>query len=177
MKEHNYGENNSYQTGSTKPPKDYGGRVAAVLVALIFVGGIVSALGMLNIKPAGNQTPQEEEESPICFDSGDKGMSDLPLAGEELVQFPELGFSGEFFSEAYRQYYHLPQGVHVTQVEEGGPAQRAGVMPGDILTAVNETPLENAQVLETALEGGGETLLLNIYRNHETISVALAPEQ
>jgi len=43
-------ENNSYQTGSTQPPKSYRGLIAALLVIIIFLGGIVSALSLLNVK-------------------------------------------------------------------------------------------------------------------------------
>ena len=43
-------EQNSYQTGSTRPPKNYRGMITALLVIIIFLGGIVSALGLLNIK-------------------------------------------------------------------------------------------------------------------------------
>ena len=43
-------EQNFYQTGSTKPPKNHRGLVAAALVAIIFFGGIFSALGLMNIR-------------------------------------------------------------------------------------------------------------------------------
>lgn len=181
MNEHDHaaGENCSYRTGSTKPPRDYGGRIAAVLVALIFIGGIVSAFGMLNIKLPGNQKPQGENQGPVSFESGDQDSLDLPSAGEESASWPGVGLSGEFFSEAYRRYYDLPQGAHITQVEKGSPAEQAGILPGDILTEVNETPLENAAVLESALANcqEGDTLRLEIYRNHQTISVVLTVTQ
>ena len=43
-------EQNIYQTGSTRPPKNNRTVVAVLLVAVIFLGGIVSALSMLNIR-------------------------------------------------------------------------------------------------------------------------------
>ena len=43
-------EQDSYETGSTKPPKSRGGVIAVLLVAVIFLGGICSALGIMNIK-------------------------------------------------------------------------------------------------------------------------------
>lgn len=39
-----------YQTGSTQPPKSHGGLIAGLLAAVIFLGGIASALGVLNIR-------------------------------------------------------------------------------------------------------------------------------
>ena len=42
-------DRDSYETGSTKPPKSKGGLVAALLIAVIFLGGITSVLGIMNI--------------------------------------------------------------------------------------------------------------------------------
>ena len=39
-----------YETGSTKPPKSYGGLIAVLLAVVIFLGGIASAMGFLNFK-------------------------------------------------------------------------------------------------------------------------------
>ena len=48
MDERNY--QNSYENGSTKPPKSHGGIIAVVLCTVIFLCGIVSILTMLNIR-------------------------------------------------------------------------------------------------------------------------------
>ena len=39
-----------YQTGSTRPPKSNRGLIAVLLVVIIFLGGIASALSLLNIR-------------------------------------------------------------------------------------------------------------------------------
>ena len=39
-----------YGTGRTKPPKNHGGIIAILLVIVIFLGGLVSVLGILNVK-------------------------------------------------------------------------------------------------------------------------------
>ena len=43
-------EQSYYQTGSTRPPKNHRGVVAILLVVIIFLGGIISVLGLLNIR-------------------------------------------------------------------------------------------------------------------------------
>ena len=43
-------ERDSYQTGSTKPPKNRGGLVAGLLVAVILLAGVSSILGLMNIQ-------------------------------------------------------------------------------------------------------------------------------
>lgn len=79
MDEHNY--QHSYENGSTKPPKSHGGIIAVVLCTVIFLCGIVTALGLwdLNIPNAGS-------------DAGDVIFSDLdtnqhhPSFGTSLPQ-------------------------------------------------------------------------------------------
>ena len=39
-----------YGTGRTRPPKNHGGIIAVLLVVVIFLSGLVSVLGILNVK-------------------------------------------------------------------------------------------------------------------------------
>ena len=49
-----------YQTGSTRPPKNYRGLITFLLVIIIFLGGIASALSLLNIRLFKEVARQEE---------------------------------------------------------------------------------------------------------------------
>ena len=40
----------TYQTGATTPPKSTRGRLTVFLLAVIFLGGLISALGMINVR-------------------------------------------------------------------------------------------------------------------------------
>ena len=53
-----------YGTGSTQPPKSRGGLIAVLLIAVIFLSGLVSFLGVLNVKLFAQlkAMPQEGEE-------------------------------------------------------------------------------------------------------------------
>ena len=42
-------EQNFYETGSTRPPKSRRGFLAVILIVVIFIGGIVSALSLMNL--------------------------------------------------------------------------------------------------------------------------------
>jgi len=55
-------EESSWQTGSTIPPKSRGGLVAVLLVLLIFLSGIVTVLGILNVKLFQQLKAQEQQE-------------------------------------------------------------------------------------------------------------------
>ena len=43
-------EQQTYRTGSTRPPKNHGGLIAVLLVLVILLGGIVTILGFVNIR-------------------------------------------------------------------------------------------------------------------------------
>lgn len=61
-------EDGSYRTGSTRPPKNHGGLIAALLVVVILLCGIVSALGLLNVRLfARLQQQPDEDRSQISF--------------------------------------------------------------------------------------------------------------
>ncbi len=55
-------EESSWQTGSTNPPKSRSGIVAILLVLVIFLSGIVTVLGVLNVKLFQQLKQQEKEE-------------------------------------------------------------------------------------------------------------------
>ena len=61
-------ESCSYQTGRTRPPKSRSGLIAVLLAIVIFLGGIASALGILNIHLFRqiDQNP-EGEDAPVRF--------------------------------------------------------------------------------------------------------------
>ena len=52
-----------YGTGRTQPPKNRGGLIAVLLVVVIFLGGLVSVLGILNIKLT-NELKNSKEHTP-----------------------------------------------------------------------------------------------------------------
>lgn len=54
-------EENSYRTGRTQPPKNRSGLIAVLLAVIILLGGMVSALGLMNIKlfRKANELPEE----------------------------------------------------------------------------------------------------------------------
>ena len=57
-----------YETGRTRPPKSHGGLIALLLVIVIFLGGLVSVLGILNVRLfAQLQDRPPEEEDALSF--------------------------------------------------------------------------------------------------------------
>ena len=47
---HDPWERNYYGTGSTKPPKNNGGIIAILLIAVIVLGSVATYLGIMNVR-------------------------------------------------------------------------------------------------------------------------------
>ena len=60
-------ERDSYETGSTKPPKNRGGLLCVLLVAVVLLGGITSALGIMNIRLFHQLNDNGEQSASVSF--------------------------------------------------------------------------------------------------------------
>lgn len=161
-----------YQTGSTHPPKSYRGLVAVLLVLVIFLGGIVSALGLMNIhlfRALQKQTP----EASFRFSQEQA----LPVS-EDATHWPALGLSGHSIPAVHQHYYRLPAGLCITGVNENSAAAANGVQNGDILTEFNGVSVADTAALETLLADcqPGETVSVSFYRNGSVRSISLILE-
>ena len=94
---------------------------------------------------------------------------------------PWLGIQGESFSVFYQRFYRIPQGLYVTQVQSGSPAEAAGMLSGDIILSADGTALSSMDDLDSLLYSHvpGETMVLTVYRSGRQgdVSVTLAEKQ
>jgi S1-C subfamily serine protease len=79
------------------------------------------------------------------------------------------------------RFHHLDQsgGVLVQTIEKGGPADRAGVLDGDILIALDDHTIETIDDLQRLLteERAGVRYPLTILRQHEKRTLEIMPEE
>jgi len=71
----------------------------------------------------------------------------------------------------------LDRGVVVTSVEEGGPAERAGLRPRDVIVAFGEAPTPDVDALHRLLTGEltGKPAPLTILRGGKKVTVEVVP--
>lgn len=81
-----------------------------------------------------------------------------------------------------RGQFDLPRGtrgVLVTGVQQGSPAELAGLQQGDVIVGVGSTavdsPQEAAHAIQEAVSGSRHAVALRIIRNGQPIFVAIAP--
>ena len=73
-----------------------------------------------------------------------------------------IGIIGISVSDAFSQQIDLPAGVYVTEVTEGGGADKAGMTKGCIITAINGSSVDSMDALQEQLQyyAKGETVTL-----------------
>lgn len=86
MSEHNnhyYDWDNSvYGTGPTKPPKNRGGTIALMLILIIFLCGIITVLGIMNIRLFQKLKFQEKKNLAMSFTIGETSNTEAPYSLE-----------------------------------------------------------------------------------------------
>ena len=74
-----------YETGSTRPPKSRGGLVAFLLILVIFLGGVSSALGLLNIQLLSQQTNAPDPSSPVMLYPSNAGTTETTIGATQAT--------------------------------------------------------------------------------------------
>ena len=88
---------------------------------------------------------------------------------------PTLGIAGEEITSFYQRYYHMPQGLYITEVRPGGAADLGGLKAGDILISLEGVPVPNRDAVDRLVYSHrvGDTLVAVIYRSGTEIQVEL----
>ena len=147
-----------YGTGRTQPPKSHGGLIAALLIAVILLTGIVTVLSILNIRLAKKLGLPVEQEMGISFSMEETAprstdpttatpvredfQLDLQTAPAYQEESPREGMS---LREIYKT--NIPSVVSISCRMHGGSSSGTGV----VLTAEGLL-VTNAHVVEDALE-------------------------
>lgn len=78
------------------------------------------------------------------------------LMRDGAVRRPVIGIAGQsiLLPQSLRRSLHLekPSAVEVVQLEPGGPAERGGLRPGDIIYKLDEHPIDTVDALRRSLE-------------------------
>ena len=94
------------------------------------------------------------------------------------VSRPFLGVRYRFISRDVAILNEVPQGVFIQEVVVGGPAQKAGVEAGDIITKINGEAVDNEnKIAETIQKSSiGQRLELDIWRDGKELKVTATLE-
>ena len=164
-----------YGTGRTSPPKNHGGIIALLLVIVIFLGGLVSVLGILNVKlfTQLNSQPDKDPDSlsvvaetginpietaPTAIPSEPTGHAAMHPSGLELIPAPNsvpniTQEGGLSLQEIYSE--NISSVVSIACSLYGGNATGTGVvLSEDGYIVTNAHVVDNAQAISIDLTDG-----------------------
>ena len=145
-------QRNEYRTGRTEPQKKHNGIIAFLLILVIFLSGLVSMLGMLNIH-LFRLLDKQDATAPLSF-SHQQSQTDtqaadgVTLAGMVIEEIPDL----------YQSVQELPAGLYISYVQEDSAAHQAGILAGDVLVCFAGMPVSSLDTLRPLLTDGPVTL-------------------
>ena len=162
-----------YGTGRTQPPKNHGGTIAVLLVVVIFLSGLVTVLGILNVKLFAQLKEQDRKPN--------DSLSVVAQAGENLLETASIPAETEAALEEHHARFELspapdalpniPQegGLSLQQIYAdnihsvvsiscslpGGSSTGTGViLSGDGYLVTNAHVVENAAAVSIELTDG-----------------------
>lgn len=155
-----------YRTGSTKPPKSHRGLIAVLLVAVILLCGVVSILGVMNIRLFRQVNNTRAENSlPIMFSNEAEqtfpsetasiaatqetvAPTNSPISVENIPQDGGLSLQ-----DIYEK--NIPSVVSISCNYNGGGSTGTGViLSADGYIVTNSHVVEAAQTIEVLLTDG-----------------------
>ena len=80
---------------------------------------------------------------------------------------PYLGITGDSVPASYQERFDWPEGVYVSQITKGSPAELAGLQPSDIITAIDGTAVKSMTEIQDILSehSVGDQIKLSVTRS------------
>ena len=79
------------------------------------------------------------------------------------------------YTSVYAQYYNLPEGAYVYNVEPESCAEKCGLAAGDIITQMGDKPIGSYSDLNAAIKQfkAGESTEIVVYRTNEYVTLTV----
>jgi hypothetical protein len=154
---------NTYQTGTTTPPKSYAGVVSFLLSATIVICGISTIFSLLRINLL--QKWDTESKNQVC----QLAFSEVPQAVSYEGQPRDLPFRGEPVNTFWQNYHGLPQGIYVTH------CYGQSLHVGDVITQLDGTPIQTWESIDRLLgrRQPGDTIEVTVFRQGQHLQMTL----
>lgn len=92
-----------------------------------------------------------------------------------------LGIRGQEIDSFYENYYHIPQGIFITELDENSVLFQKGVREGDILLNLDDTRILNFDTLNNMVSGleRGQEVTAVVYRDgtNYQLTITIGEEQ
>lgn len=135
------------------------GEMVGISSSILSESGTFEGIGFATPADIAITVTKEMVEQAIAANSGYLGV----ITGEALnAQSSQLFFGIDSI-----------RGMLVESVDNGGPAMRAGIKPGDVITRVGDATVNEAQniMMEIRNKKPGETVSIQVYREGKTFTL------
>ena len=156
-----------YRTGRTEPRRKHNGLIAFLLILIIFMAGLISALGLMNIR-LFRLLEEKNEETPLSFAFDRSQPQTQTNEGIYLA-----GMNVQEISAAYQAVNHLPEGLYIASVQEGSYSHQKGILVGDVLVSLSGTPVTTLEELQSLLNQAPGPLTLTVCRDNQHVDYIL----
>lgn len=102
-------------------------------------------------------------------------VNSLILYGEVLGR-PSIGITVGQIPANVAIHYEMPEGLYISAVSEGSDAEKKGVLPGDVLTAVDGIPVTDVNEVNDMknAKNVGDTMRFSIWRNGTELEIEVS---
>ena len=99
----------------------------------------------------------------------------LTASDRRLVELPVLI---EALDADARKQLRLEGGVQVVEVDDTGPASEAGIQKGDVITMIDNKPVESVDAFEEVTDSlqSGKSVAMLVQRRSGPVFLAIRPE-
>ena len=141
------------------------------------INGAGQVIGITNMKIMNSYTTATVEGIGFAIPSSVvKQIADQLLANGVVSGAPTIGIVAGSVGLEAMELYDLPEGIYVTEVNDGSDAKAQGLLPGDVITAVNGEHVRSVADVNFIKEQMqvGDKLELTVYRDGETFRMEIA---
>lgn len=151
-------QRNEYRNGPTEPRPKHNGITACLLILVIFLAGLVSVLGVMNIH-LFHLLENQDGTAPLSFSQLDATTptveaDSVTLAGMTIQEIPAI----------YQSVQELPEGLYIAFVAEDSPAHGQGILAGDVLVHFGGTPVTSLAQLKNLMSDAPDQVTLTVCR-------------
>ncbi len=127
-------------------------------------------IGITNMKAMSSKTTVEGIGFAIPSSTVFEVVTQL-LENGHVTGRPTIGIIVSPVGEELSDHYDIPQGLYISAVNKGSDAEKQGLKAGDILTAVNGTPIttnDEVTAIKNTMQAG-DSIHLTIWRDGTTL--------
>ena len=160
-------QRNEYRTGPTAPRPKHTGIIVFLLILVIFLAGLVSVLGIMNIH-LFRMLDEKKDATPLSFSQQEDPP---PTQTDDTVVF--AGMTVQEIPAAYQSVQELPAGLYISHVQDGSAAHQKGILAGDVLVDFAGQQITSLEAFRAKLPEARNAVRLIVNRNGEQKEITL----